>query len=380
MSLIEVMVGITVALIASLVVINAFSGSEAYKRTTTGASDAQQTAGVLSAYLSRVFQEAGSAIARGQGVIGCGVSLTNGTTTLWPRSAALDAPFDKVPQTLRMAPAFVVASSNAAGTPDSDTLVIMSGRPTASPQDYPATYNTSLTFSPTPAILFNPSDYLLAFANPEIQESTSTTVPDCQVLRVASSFAPTAVGTALAGYGGKPIGAAKSVVDLNADFGEPTVSTTGLSFLVRNLGAAPSLIALSRNDSGSLQQLNLLTNTTQTVAENIYAIKVLYGVDTDGNKVLGDADWVTPTSTWTAATLLDGKVSTAAQAQQILAVRIGIVVRSSQMVSSEAATPSVTVFPDKSSLKVTYNMSGDDARYQYQVYDMTVPLQNLRGL
>ncbi|MFA9441141.1 PilW family protein [Uliginosibacterium sp. sgz301328] len=382
-SLVEVMVGITVALLASLVVINAFSGSEAYKRNTTGASDAQQTAGMLGAYLSQAFQESGSALVRGEGIVGCALQLTVGVDAKWPRTAPFDAPFDHVPATLRVAPAIAIASTNAEGSADSDTLVLMTGKPTASPQDYPAVFNTKLTLSPTPAILFNASDYLLAFSDPTLPSGTSavTDVADCQMLRVASNFAPSTLGTFSDAWGGKPIGAGKQVVELNADYGTPDAVSTGSNFLIRNLGAAPSFVALTRGDNASLQQVNLLDGNVQTVAENVYAIKVMYGIDSDSDGVIASGDWVAPTGTWAAGTLLDGTRAQAANVNKIRAVRIGIVVRSSQMVTQDAATATVTLFPDLGdSKKITYSFSGAEARYQYQVYDMTVALQNPRGL
>lgn len=381
-SLIEVMVGITVALLASLVVINAFSGSEAYKRNTTGASDAQQTAGLLSAYLSRAFQESGSALVRGEGTIGCALQLTVGTEVKWPRAAAFGAPFDHVPTTLRVAPAIAIASTNADGTADSDTMVLMTGRPTASPQDYPAVFNTKLTLSPTPAILFNPSDYLLAFSDPTLPAGVSavTDVGDCELLRVASDFAPNALGTKSEAWGGKPVGAGKQVVEFDSNYGEPAVVTAGNNFLIRNLGAAPSFVALARGDNATLEQINLLDGSVQTVAENVYAIKVMYGVDEDGDGVVPSDGWVAPSGKWAADALLDGTRANAANARKIVAMRIAIVVRSSQQVTADAATPTVTLFPDLGTNKITYTFSGAEARYQYQVYDMTVALQNPRGL
>lgn len=376
MSLVELMVGITVALIASLVIINAFSSSEANKRNTLGASDAQQTSAILGTYLSRFLQESGSALIRSEGITGCRLNIKANGTQLFPATDSLAAPFSSVPTNLRAAPVIAIDGTTAT-TPGSDTLIAMVGRPTASSDDYLAQYQTVLNLAPTPSLGFNAKDYLLVLPVPS---EGATSVSDCKIVRVSDSFSQGALSaTVNAAYGAQTVGVAATGVALNSNYGTPD---SLVDLVVRNLGNSPDVIALARDSKMSLRSLNLLdpTLTSVVVAENIYAIKVLYGVDDAGNDNVVD-EWVAPSGTWAASSLLDGSQAGAAKLQQVIALRVGIVIRGSEVASADARTSQVSLFSDLGTAKkLTYSFSGSDARYQYQAYDLTIPLRNPRSL
>ncbi|HEX5126764.1 MAG TPA: PilW family protein [Rhodocyclaceae bacterium] len=381
LSLIEVMVGMAVAMLASLAVINAFSMSEANKRNTSGAGDAAQSGSMLSYYLSRTLEEAGSGLVN-DGILDCPVTITNASTVVFPQAPAtpLAAPFDLVPGNLAIAPVIIVdgASATPAVSPASDTIIVSAGRPVGSPQDYPANYVNQLSLTPTPAINFNPGDYLLTYS----ALTTGLSVPACQIVRVASSFAPGALGTALSGMANaKPIGAAPpSVVTLDAAYGAP-VPIDPPAISVRDLGSSPNIEAIARSSSQSLMTVNLLNPTAgfTTITENVVAVRAIYGLDTTGTPKVVDT-WVRATGPYAASILLNGTTASASILKQIIALRVAIIVRGSQKATGDAANSSVTLFSDQPTLTVTYPMTGTDANYQYQVYDVVVSLQNPKAL
>ena len=56
-SLVEVMVGMTIGLLASLVIFKAFTSSETFRRNVGGAADTVQTAAVVGARLNLMLEE-----------------------------------------------------------------------------------------------------------------------------------------------------------------------------------------------------------------------------------------------------------------------------------------------------------------------------------
>lgn len=369
MSLIELMVGVAIAMLATLVIINAFSMSESSKRNITGAGDAAQTGNLLARYLQRTIEEAGSAMtAPHLGLLGCRLNIKASGVVQFPATAALAAPFGSVPQNLRSAPFIAVSGSN-----NRDTLIVMAGRPTASTQDYGAAYSTTLSFTNTPALGFAANDYLLGY-----ELNTGTNTLDCYTMRVASSFAPSASNSAPAAtLGSNAQGKGKDAVPIDGNFNTPPSSWQ--TFLLRNLGQEPSLIALAIGSDDALYRINLLNPAAgaQIIAENVVALQARYGVDTNNDDVVDS--WVDPTGTWAVGNLLNGTEANAALLKQILAARISFVTRSSQLATAEAANATVTLFPDQSP-PVSMTMPTTNGRYQYQVYDLTVPLPNVRAL
>lgn len=366
-----------IAMVAAVIVIQTFSNNQVFARATQGASDAQQTGNVLSRYLSRTLEESGSALSAAEGIWGCQLSATIAGANIHPRAAAYPIPFQFIPVPLRLAPVIAISGGASGGNPNIDTLVVSIGRPSGSSQDLGATFfNTELNVSPNPAIGFNPNDFLLTY--PPLAGAAN--VNNCNLVRVAATFTPTALRPVLAGIGARPIGRAPNSVPLAANFGTPP--NTDAPFFVRNIGQAPVLTALTVDANSSFMSLNLLTNNPapQILAENVVALRVLYGFDADNNNVISNAEWREPTGALAPATLLNGTQASASIISQIIAVRINYVVRSSQTAGYDGGNQTVALFPDMVPAIPPIVMVGDAARYQYQVFDVTVPLHNPRAL
>ena len=84
--------------------------------------------------------------------------------------------------------------------------------------------------------------------------------------------------------------------------------------------------------------------------------------------------------TWKLAQLMDGKSSTEQKVDQIKAVRLALVTRSSQSVTSDAKVSSLTLFSDLSSTRqYTRSLSDSEQAYQYQIVDWVIPLRNMKA-
>ena len=67
-SLVEVMVGMAVGLLASLVIFKSFSSSESFRRNVSGAADSIQNAAVVGARLNLMIEEGGAGLVQGRNV------------------------------------------------------------------------------------------------------------------------------------------------------------------------------------------------------------------------------------------------------------------------------------------------------------------------
>jgi type IV pilus assembly protein PilW len=139
------------------------------------------------------------------------------------------------------------------------------------------------------------------------------------------------------------------------------------------------------NEGGELVEYDLLQRSgMMPFGENVVLFKVRYGVDNGVGGTANDNvvdEWISPGEAgWTLADLMDGKTATEQKIDQIKAVRIGLVVRSPQLVLTDAKLTEVVLFGDLSSKrKVTRKLETEEQRYGYQVYDWVIPLRNMKS-
>ncbi len=384
LSIVEMMVGMVIGLIASLVIMQSFSSSEAYRRNISGAGDALQSAAIAAQRLDLIIQEAGAGLARGgQWVWGCRLRVDYNSNAILPSGSAYPAPFSSIPQTLRAVPAAIVSG----GTQDSDVIIVMAGDSASGNQGkyFSSPAGSSLvTVSPTIGVGLKSTaaaaDFDLILT---LQRKVATDPGDCRVVQAASTMvAPTVVSDASLGLN---VVTFNKLVPLNTT----TYGTMESSIYEGKSGAAfhlglrdtPNFVMLGVNSDGELLQYDLLKRfDTQVVGENIVLIKALYGLD---NGVGGDIndnavdEWVSP-SKWTLDKLMDGKLATQQDIGRIKAIRIAMVVRSSQPIVSDAPMTSIKLFLDTGKTDNSISWPVPDPKYQYQVYEWVIPLRNMR--
>lgn len=366
-SLIELMVAMAVGLVVTLAVTTMLIGSEESKRTITSLNDTSQTGAYLAYQLDRTLRSSGSGFRdSAQTFLGCELhAARDGTVVLPPPDAELPAPFATVgTRPVRLAPVLIHRDASAAR---SDVLAVMSGsagrsearvRLVSAETDQVALPNT----------LGVQADDLLLLVRDGVR---------CMVQQVASTFDNTAsldVPVTLDGdYHAATMGDANLV-----DFGDGG----GAAYLIGNPATSPPQFQLiGVGDDRTLFSLDLLdlggTGTPVPIADGVVALRALYGIDTDADGRFDD--WVDPVdgTDFGAENLLDGSAAANARLQQIVAIRVALVLRTSLLEREALPLASLTVFPDLDpALQQTIELTGEDQRYRYRTVETTVPLRN----
>ncbi len=385
MTIVELMVGLVIALLGTIVIFQVFVVSENYKRSTTGGSDAIQSANFSLYQLEREISGAGAGFARMPNLWGCLVQARRaGTVVLGPGAAAFPAPFNVIASTnVRFAP--VLISDGGGATPDVvfgiggandsvNTPVVVTGAPTA----------TNVTLNSTLGVKQN--DLLMvveqgATGNPcplaqvsSPNPAWSPAVPPMPLIPNPVAFAANdSWTTGFSGYS-----ASAKVANLG-----PAVCPVGVPcdrprFVAFGIGTDPSGI------TSVLLTYDLLFGAEApfngqpiSIADNLVNLQAVYGIaatPTDP-KV---AQWVPPTAPWDLATLTDGSAASADLIARIRAVRIAVVARNAQWEKDPVSPATVTLFADlPAAAQVTVNLTAAEQQYRYKLFDDVIPLRNM---
>lgn len=387
LTMVELLVGMVIALIGMIVIFQVFVVSENYKRTTTGGSDAIQSANFSLHQLERHLSGAGAGFARMSNMWGCLVQARRASTVvLGPGAAAFPAPFNVIASTnVRIAPVLIRDGGGAApdivlaigGANDSvNTPVVVTAAPTAS--------NVSLT-----STLGVKQDDLLM-----IVEQGATGNP-CPLAQVSSSppawlppYAPPmpvitgpvnfllndSWSTGFSGYS-----ASAKVANLGPAVCPANVPCERPRFVAFGLGTDPTT-----NVTSVLLTYDLLFGAEApfngqpiSIADNVVNLQAVYGIaatPTDP-KV---AQWVPPTAPWDLANLTNGSAASADLIARIRAVRITVVARNAQWEKEPVSPATSTLFADlPTAAQVTVNLSTDEQHYRYKLFDQVIPLRNM---
>lgn len=331
-SLIEMMVGLIIGMLAVLVIYQTFAVAEGVKRQTISAGDAQQT-GMLAAYLLGVeFGNAGSGL------------MTNlSELATCPDTADIKT-------TLRPIPLLVTPGADAS-TPDSFVVNYATPRSLVTP----ALFVASAAIGDTTYKVQSPQ----GFHKNDLAVAISKT-GNCELVKVKDLTPPDGNG----------------VITITLD--APSTKAYPPSGLLVNLGPEGSVQRVMYDvASGVLRTTDqmVVDATPAPIASSIVNMKLQYGIDTDGN---GTVD------TWTAAE--GGHAPNAVMAMsaqnlgRIKAVRLGLVVRSDEY---DRDSPAFvwTLFQCSDEEKALYTcpdaLTGTlPANYRYRVYETIVPFRN----
>ena len=352
-TLIELMVGIVLGLLATLVISQTLVFAEAQKRTTTTGADAQVN-GTLALYtLERDLKEAGYGLTTVSTALGCEIrSSYKGTTS-----------------TFTLAP--VVISAGASGAPDTVRVLGSSKEnysvPASVVKDHPA---NAANFFVNTGVGIADGDFMLAV--PETPSATNW----CSLFQVTDNKSGSGPG-----LGNNQVLHNSGQSDWNNPGGSTIFPNTGYntgSYLL-NLGA---IINRSYSISGdlNLQLATFLstsaTTTIQSLFPNVVQLQAFYGKDTNADGSVDLYDKTTP--------------STQAGWSQILTVRIGVVARSTQFerdavtsvnllwdVGSSVTTTGSSTCGSSRCISIKIDNLPDWQNYRYKVYETTVPLRNM---
>jgi type IV pilus assembly protein PilW len=322
--LVELMVGILIGMIVVIVVYNVLSVAENYRRASVGTSDAQIT-GLLTQFIA----------GRDAGNGGAGITMSTGSIAV-PEDLALcnktdpiggvlvsTLPNNNLQVALRPVPV-LITDGGALGT--SDTFISYS---TGAPHVmWPVDFTAPLAVAGAPITVQSPNGFSAPAPTVAAPYWGVTMANDasgrCQVVKITNALPdPTIPATG------------KVTLTLDGTASTGMAYTLGGPARLLNLGpqGIASRIQYDVDPVNSvLRTTDLLTTgalVANPITQNIVLMKVQYGVDTDAN---GIVDCWTPATNTVCGNFTDAAVRnfTTTQLAQILAVRIGVVVRSDE--------------------------------------------------
>jgi type IV pilus assembly protein PilW len=152
----------------------------------------------------------------------------------------------------------------------------------------------------------------------------------------------------------------------------------GDSFLL-NMGAASNVqrVRYDVDPNGVLRSTSLwdangaaaVTPVPNPLASNIVNMKLLYGIDNNGDGILDT--WVAPTDLWSEVSVLAADAPTL---RKIKAVRLGIIVRGEQW-DRDAPDVTARLFDDAIPFSQAFPRSGG-GNYRYRWYETIIPMRN----
>lgn len=373
-TLVELMVGLVIGLVASLAVAQVLINAENQKRVTTSGSDAQVNGAVALDTLVRAIQPAGYGFAANPNLLGCQLRGGQGSLSFQPVAAATSAGVEAAtfqsPQQLPAILAAVVVQQGANGGPDSIRVLASGKRSVSVPirvvapgyvsgaVNFPVASTISVdgpqTNGGTPTV---PGELMVA-----VKDGS----PPCEVFQVTSQpVAPTDPAAPL------------TLNRINGGWNaanQPAQTYSDGDYLV-NLGAPIDRTFSIVGDSMRQNALRLDANgaPSYTGANELFAgivnMKAQYGKDTNADGSVDTWDNVTPTSS--------------AGWRQVLAVRLAVVARAAQSTREKVtfACPLWNgvslMIPGSSTCTPASTVDEDWMHYRYKVFDTVVPLRNM---
>lgn len=337
MSLVELMVGLAIAIVGMLTLSAVLQGVSAQKRTTVGSSDAQSIGGLAAYMIERDLRRAGYG-ANSEPALGCSLYWTA------PIGAASPLPLDPVRIT--------------AGTTDQVVITYAQGRHGSYYTTLQSTYQgDSLPFVVNNTYGFTAGDLILV-GEATSKEASGRSI--CAMYEVSNVTAGHLEHT-----GGTYNGAAGNALQF------------GKGQKVYNLGLAsnaevPTQVTYAVNANNELTMNSAATNyQTLSVAEQIVGLKAYYCKDTVNAtpSTINVCDQTIPTN--------------AAGWRQVLAVRFAIVARSGTRETNAVTTSPVQVWPEMTLpngsvlAAATMPLTSEQTHYRYRVFGSMVPIRNL---
>jgi type IV pilus assembly protein PilW len=348
-SLVELMIGLALGLVVTLVVAQVLSFAEGQKRITSGGSDAQVN-GALALYtLQRELQMAGYGLTGDQAALGC----------------PIQAKFGNAGAAFNWALAPVSITDGANGTPDQIT-VLSAGRAFSVPLLVTVDHaKAGDRFVVRSTIGVAVGDLLIA-----VPDGYAAATNWCTAFNV-SSIAGTnqLVHANGASAPWNQSGAASIMPDAGYPAGTALVNAGQL--INRSFG-------ISANNALRQRTLNLATAATedQELFPQVVNLQALYGKDTNNDGVVDTYNTTTPT--------------TNALWRQVLAIRLAVVVRSVNFdkqevttaeplwdVGNSATVAGSTACGESQCLSLKVDALADWKHYRYTVFDVVAPLRNL---
>lgn len=367
-TLIELLVAVTLGMVLVLALSTVMIRHDSGKRTVISTNDLSLTSSYISYSLDRELRSAGSGFTQdSRDTFGCLLRVARGGAQILPRAVAFPAPFDNVPQQVRLAPVLIHAGL---GANNSDVLAVATG-------------SSGLGEAPIQVQLGSATANNVRVANTIGLRANDLVLMaesdvGCMVQQVTTPFAGGA--DQLLSFGGNY---AKAEIDSLQLVGFGATNTAFVSLLGNTTGNRPILRLFGVGENDRLFSFDMLqldgNDTALPVVDGVADLRALYGVDTsvpaDG---IIDA-WIAPTTAgFTAAELTDGSQAAHDRLLSILAVRVGMVLRSDRVERDAVAPASLTLFADLPvALQHSHAIAADQRQQRFRTVEFTVPLRNV---
>ncbi|MBE7419941.1 MAG: PilW family protein [Ideonella sp.] len=341
-SLVELMVGLAIGMLAVVIMMQVFSVSEGYKRTTTGGDDAQNNGAIALYGLQRDLRMAGqgansfidnAAAPSAYSLIACNLTLRAGVTVNALGPVTINPP----------------TSTVAAGDPNTDTLLIFYGDGSDGPEG-------DRIESQAATNVYTLAGFLATGGTPSVAVGDQVVAhPSPRPVNCALTMEKV---TALAGS--------------NVTVGAGVAGMTGGALF--NLGPNPRLVAYRIKDR-NLQMCDYMVNNCSSdaaanwviAASNVVSLRAQYGEDTTATM-----DGVVDAFNQTTPANLCGWARTRA-------VRLALTARSAQF-EKDVVTAAAPPWAGASAVAIDLSDDGSWQNYRYKVFETVVPLRNMAWL
>lgn len=340
LSLIELLVGIVIGLLAMLVILQMYQVFEGQKRTTTTGGDAQENGLFSLTILERDAKMAGYGLSTSQ-TLGCNTYFTYRDTGSGTPGPIPD--FSTAPITI----------TDGGTDPDSITMrsakTLLGGAPASIRENMPMAsaqfkVNTLLGFSPETLILVVQGGNCTLMEVETVQTS----------LHIGHGPDQSQLSTTNPNYNPP----ANCYSSGNPCAGFPAYTVGALVFNLSDI----SIKTYSINSASSLQLVEN-SNPAIPIAAQIVNLQAQYGIADVGSQAVNN---------WVDATGTDWAAPTPTNIKRIKAVRIAVVARSTQQEKVVVTESPLQLWPGK-----TMALSAADQRYRYKVYQTIIPLRNV---
>lgn len=377
--MVEILVALLVASFIAVAAVGVVMVVETGKRRTITSGDVQQVASYVQSWLDRTLRSAGSGFTQSAAhAYGCAIHAARAGTRILPRPSGtpLPAPFADVdpgvPGVFRLAPVVIAQGQTEPGVSGqaSDVLIVMSGQGGQSEAWLPfADDATATTLRLTHSIGVAPNDLLLVADRQPVATGTAP----CLVTQVSASFDPTGGPSTVA-----LAGTYHSATIETAVLTEYSNVATAIGLGNATTGNPPTMQLIGVGDDSTLFSYDLLqtdASPLEPIADGVFELHALYGLDTDGDRRLDR--WAAPAGDYAVSALMDGSAAAAQRLRTIVAVRVGLILRTTRLEDTEVAPRTLTLFGDLGNLALERQLDRDERRYRYRTVESTVPLRNL---